>query len=116
MVMENFMAKRYGFLSYYEVEMSKTKIALTLETDLLVRVDDLVAKQWFRNRSQAVEAALAEKLDRLVRTRLAGECARLDPAEEKRMAEEGFAGIGHLPHGKANSSLRLRDQRKICRN
>ena len=31
------------------------------------------------NRSQAVESALAEKLGRLARTRLATECAKLDP-------------------------------------
>ncbi len=35
----------------------KTKVALTLDSDLLGQVDDLVAKQKFRNRSQAVGAA-----------------------------------------------------------
>lgn len=72
--------------------MPKTKVALTLETDLVDRVDELVAQQRFRNRSQAVEAALAEKLQRIARTRLAGECAKLDPKEEKALAEEGLAG------------------------
>ena len=56
------------------------------------RVDELVAQQRFRNRSQAIEAALAEKLQRIARTRLAGECAKLDPKEEKALAEEGLAG------------------------
>jgi Arc/MetJ-type ribon-helix-helix transcriptional regulator len=65
---------------------------LTLEADLVERVDELVAQQRFRNRSQAVEAALAEKLQRMARTRLAGECAKLDPKEEKALAEEGLAG------------------------
>jgi transcriptional regulator with XRE-family HTH domain len=50
----------------------------------------------FRNRSQAVEAALAEKLERLARTRLARECAKLDPAEEQRAADEGLAASGEL--------------------
>lgn len=72
--------------------MPKTKVALTLEADLVERVDELVAQQRFRNRSQAVEAALAEKLQRIARTRLAGECAKLDPKEEKALAEEGLAG------------------------
>jgi metal-responsive CopG/Arc/MetJ family transcriptional regulator len=72
--------------------MPKTKVAVTLETQLLDRVDDLVAQQRFRNRSQAIEAALSEKLQRLARTRLAQECARLDPKEEKALAEEGLAG------------------------
>lgn len=69
--------------------MPKTKVALTLDADLLVQVDELVAKQKFRNRSQAVEAALADKLHRLARTRLAREVAKLNPVEEKRVAEEG---------------------------
>jgi len=72
--------------------MPKTKVALTLEADLVDRVDELVAQQRFRNRSQAVEAALAEKLQRIARTRLAAECAKLDPKEEKALAEEGLAG------------------------
>ncbi len=71
--------------------MPKTKVALTLDADLLDRVDQLVARQRFRNRSQAVEVALAEKLERLARTRLARECAKLDPKEEKAMADEGLA-------------------------
>ncbi len=71
--------------------MPKTKVAVTLESDLLDRVDQLVAKRRFRNRSQAIETALAEKLARLARTRLARECARLDPQEEKAFAEEGLA-------------------------
>ena len=72
--------------------MPKTKVALTLEAGLVERVDELVAQQRFRNRSQAIEAALAEKLQRIARTRLAGECAKLDPKEEKALAEEGLAG------------------------
>jgi metal-responsive CopG/Arc/MetJ family transcriptional regulator len=73
--------------------MPKTKVALTLDADLLDQVDELVAKQKFRNRSQAVEAALADKLRRLARTRLAREAAKLNPAEEKRVADEGLAGV-----------------------
>jgi len=72
--------------------MPKRKVAVTIETQLLNRVDELVAQQRFRNRSQAIEAALAEKLQRLARTRLARECARLDPKEERALAEEGLAG------------------------
>jgi Arc/MetJ-type ribon-helix-helix transcriptional regulator len=71
--------------------MPKTKVALTLDSDLVEQVDDLVARQRFRNRSQAVEAALSDKLRRLARTRLAREAARLNPVEEKRVADEGMA-------------------------
>lgn len=70
--------------------MPKTKVALTLDAELLERVDELVAKQRFRNRSQAVEAALVDKVQRLARTRLARESAKLNPKEEKRLADEGL--------------------------
>ena len=72
--------------------MPKTKVAVTIESDLVDRVDELVGERRFRNRSQAVETALAEKLQRVTRTRLAEECAKLDPAEERTLAEEGLSG------------------------
>lgn len=74
------------------VAMPKTKVVLTIETNLVERLDELIAQQRFRNRSQAVESALAEKMRQLERTRLARECAKLDPKHEKALAEEGFAG------------------------
>lgn len=74
----------------YHTIMPKTKVALTLDSELLERVDALVAKQRFRNRSQAVEAALVDKMQRLARTRLARESAKLNPEEEKRLADEGL--------------------------
>jgi metal-responsive CopG/Arc/MetJ family transcriptional regulator len=72
--------------------MIKTKVVLTLDASLLNRVDELVAKQQFRNHSQAIEAALTEKLERLAKTRLAQECAKLDPKQEQQMAEEEATG------------------------
>ncbi len=74
--------------------MAKRKVALTLDAKLVQRVDELVSKRRFRNRSQAVEAALIEKLERLDRTRLAQECAKLDRSEEQRLADEGLAAAG----------------------
>jgi len=70
----------------------KAKVAITLDAELLDRVDELVARREFRNRSQAIETALAEKLMRARRTRLARECAKLNPADEKALAEEGLGG------------------------
>ena len=70
--------------------MPKTKVALTLQSRLLEQVDELVARKRFRNRSQAIETALADKLHRLARTRLARESAKLNPREEKRVADEGL--------------------------
>ena len=71
--------------------MPKTKVALTIDSTLLQRVDELVDRRRFRSRSQAIEAALADKLHRLARTRLARESAKLNPREEKRLADEGLA-------------------------
>ncbi len=71
--------------------MPKTKVALTLDADLVERVDELVARRRFRNRSQAIESALADKLQRLARTRLARESARSNAREEQRLADEGLA-------------------------
>lgn len=72
--------------------MPKTKLAVTLDTALVSELDQLVSKRRFANRSQAVEIAVAEKLQRLAKVRLARECAKLDPAEERALAEEGLAG------------------------
>lgn len=50
---------------------------------MLQRLDRVVDSGLFPNRSQAIEAAVMEKLERLARRRLAGECAKLDPAVEQ---------------------------------
>jgi metal-responsive CopG/Arc/MetJ family transcriptional regulator len=71
--------------------MPKTKVALTLDADLVERVDELVTRRRFRNRSQAIESALADKLRRLARTRLATESAKLNVRNERRLADEGLA-------------------------
>lgn len=68
----------------------KAKVAITLDADLLDELDELIARRQFPNRSQAIEAALAEKLARLAHTRLVREAAKLDPREEKVLAEEGL--------------------------
>jgi metal-responsive CopG/Arc/MetJ family transcriptional regulator len=70
--------------------MASNKVAVTIEAGLLAQVDQLVAKQVFPNRSQAIQEALRDKLDRLRRTRLARECAKLDRSEEQSLADEGI--------------------------
>ena len=72
--------------------MGKAKIAITLEEDLLARLDELVAEHRFASRSGAVEEAVAEKLSRIDRGRLARECAKLDPGYEQHLADEGLSG------------------------
>lgn len=74
--------------------MPKQKVAVTLERGLLEEVDELVAAREYPSRSQAIEAALADALGRRARTRLARECALLDPGEERSLAEEGLGAEG----------------------
>lgn len=71
--------------------MARTKIAITLDAATLERVDRLVDARLYPNRSRAIEAAVAEKADRLERRRLARECAKLDPKFERALAEKGLS-------------------------
>jgi Arc/MetJ-type ribon-helix-helix transcriptional regulator len=71
--------------------MPTTKVAISLETEVLERLDELVEAGTFPNRSRAIQQAVEEKLDRLERGRLARECAKLDPSLEAAMAEEGLS-------------------------
>ncbi len=77
--------------------MAKTKVAVTIDGKLLESLDTMIARRQFPNRSQAMELALAEKLERMSRSRLARECARLDPREEKRLADEGLGDADEWP-------------------
>jgi len=70
--------------------MSKSKIAITLDEEYIRQLDGLVSKHVFQNRSQAIQVAVKEKLSRMKHTRLAKECANLDPFFEKAMADEGL--------------------------
>ena len=71
--------------------MARTKMAISLDESILDRLDKLVRKQMFPSRSQAIREAVAEKLSRIEKSRLAQECAKLDPAFEKALAEEGLS-------------------------
>jgi metal-responsive CopG/Arc/MetJ family transcriptional regulator len=70
--------------------MATTKVAVTIDSELLAQVDQLVAQQVFPNRSKAIQEALQDKLTRLRRSRLARESAKLDPQIEQSLAEEGM--------------------------
>ena len=71
--------------------MATAKIAITLEQETLNRIDHLIRRHVFPNRSKAIQQAVQEKLDRLKRSRLARECAKLEPTSEKAMAEVGMS-------------------------
>jgi metal-responsive CopG/Arc/MetJ family transcriptional regulator len=69
----------------------RAKVAISLDESTLERLDTLVARAVFSNRSQAIQEAVEEKLARMERSRLARECAKLDPTFERALAEEGMS-------------------------
>lgn len=71
--------------------MPRAKVAISLDESTLKRLDKLVERAVFSNRSQAIQEAVEEKLARLERSRLAKECAKLDPTFERALAEEGMS-------------------------
>ena len=71
--------------------MAASKIAITIEKATLTRLDRLVRERVFPNRSKAIQQALEQKLNDLEKDKLSVECEKLDPQEEMKLAEEGFA-------------------------
>jgi metal-responsive CopG/Arc/MetJ family transcriptional regulator len=72
--------------------MAAAKVAISLDEGVLTRLDRLARQRAFPNRSKAIEQAVKEKLERLDRSRLARECAKLDPAFEQALADQGLSG------------------------
>lgn len=70
--------------------MAKPKVAISLDENTLRRLDNLVQQSVFPSRSQAIQTAVDEKLERFEKSRLARECAKLDPDLEQSLAEEGI--------------------------
>jgi metal-responsive CopG/Arc/MetJ family transcriptional regulator len=71
--------------------MATSKIAITIDDNTLKRLDILVKSKFFPNRSKAIQQAVTEKLMRIEKSRLAQECAKLDPDFEQSLAEESFS-------------------------
>jgi metal-responsive CopG/Arc/MetJ family transcriptional regulator len=71
--------------------MPASKIAITIDDKTLKKLDILVKSKFFSNRSNAIQQAVAEKLMRIEKSRLAQECSKLDPKFEQSLAEEGFS-------------------------
>ncbi len=68
--------------------MPTAKIAVTVDEKTLKRVDRLVREGKYRSRSNVVQEALEEKLQDRKRRRLIEEVSKLDPKEERGLAEE----------------------------
>jgi Arc/MetJ-type ribon-helix-helix transcriptional regulator len=82
----------YDIWSYRGViEMAASKIVITSDDNTLNHLDMLVKSKVFPSRSKAIQEAVAEKLMRIEKSRLAQECAKLDPEFEQSPAEEGFS-------------------------
>jgi Arc/MetJ-type ribon-helix-helix transcriptional regulator len=77
--------------------MSSAKIAISLDPEALKQVDQLVEVGVFPSRSKLIQDAVAEKLLRLRRIRLAQECAKLQPLAERAAAEEHFRDEAEWP-------------------
>lgn len=72
--------------------MPASKVAITLDREMLRTLDQWVACGKYPSRSRAIQEAIREKMSRWKRSRLAVEAAKLDPKEEKALAEEWLAG------------------------
>ncbi|HYJ79719.1 MAG TPA: ribbon-helix-helix protein, CopG family [Longimicrobiaceae bacterium] len=72
--------------------MSRIQISIDIDAALAARLDGLVRERGFINRGQAIEALLIVHFKRARDRRLSDACARLDPAEERALAEEGLEG------------------------
>ncbi len=68
----------------------KSRILITLDEEIVRQLDYLIMHLSYKNRSQAIEKAVTEMLQLIKRCRLAQECSKLDPVEERELAEEGF--------------------------
>ena len=71
--------------------MSTAKIAVSIDEKTLTRLDRMVERGVFPNRSKAIQEAVERQLKDAGRGRLARECAKLDPDFEKALAEEGLS-------------------------
>lgn len=70
--------------------MATSKIAVSIDKKILEKLDFLVKSNAFPSRSRAVQEAVKEKLERIEKTRLARECAKLNQEFEQKMADEGL--------------------------
>ena len=73
------------------------KIAISIDKKILNRIDRLVEKKMFTNRSRAIQTGLEEKISKLDKSRLAIESAKLNKAEEQQLSEEFSSAVTVRP-------------------
>ncbi len=79
------------------ITMKYSKIAISVPTELLIKVDRLVKESRFPSRSFAIQQAIEDELKHLDRTSLAYACSQLNLKEEQSMAEEGSEDLTEWP-------------------
>jgi Arc/MetJ-type ribon-helix-helix transcriptional regulator len=74
-------------------EERMSRVTVSLPERLLAEADAMLAHSGQANRSRLFQAALRSYLLEVRDQRLAAEAAKLDPAEEEALAEEGLAAF-----------------------
>ena len=77
--------------------MAVTKIAISIDQKLLARLDQLMQIIGIHNRSKVIQEAVKEKIERIERSRLARECAKLDQKFERAMADADIMRLDEWP-------------------
>jgi len=70
--------------------MAMAKVAISIDNQLLKKLDLLIREKIYPNRSKIIQEAVKEKLIRIDKSRLAHACSKLDVNFERSIAEEGF--------------------------
>jgi len=71
--------------------MLTTKIAITLDEEIVEQLDQWVREGKYPTRSKAIQGAMKKRMARWRKTRLIEEAVKLNPKEEMVLAEESLA-------------------------
>jgi len=83
------------------------KIAVTLDKRTVADLDRWVNEGRYPNRSRALQSAVNLLSEREKRTRLVRELAKIDPKEEKQLAEQGLGDSAWPKYRRARSTGRI---------
>ena len=70
--------------------MSVAKIAISIDDQLLAKLDGFIALNKFKTRSQAIQLAVQNTVDSLDHKRLIDACMQLDMDTERTLADQGL--------------------------
>ena len=71
--------------------MNSAKIAVSIDGELLKKIDYFVNKKKFKTRSHAIQIAVSNTIEHLEHKRLAQECSKLNVKFEQQIADEGIS-------------------------